>query len=61
MTATMATRSGIRAGFSLIELLLAIFILGIGMISVAALFPAGVALQARAEDEINGPLVAADA
>jgi len=47
-----------RRAFSLIELLLAIFILGLGMMSIAALFPAGIVLQQRAEDELNGPLVA---
>ena len=47
-----------RRAFSLIELLLSIFILGLGMISIAALFPAGIVLQQRAEDELNGPLVA---
>ena len=31
-----------RRGFSLIELLLAIFILGVGVISISAVFPAGV-------------------
>jgi len=56
-----ATRPILRRGFSLIELLMAIFILGIGLISIAALFPAGVLLQQRAEDELNGPLVAAHA
>jgi len=50
-----------RRGFSLIELLMAIFILSIGLISIAALFPAGIALQQRAEDELNGPIVAAHA
>ena len=34
-----------RRAFSLIELLLSIFILGLGMISIAALFPAGIVLQ----------------
>ena len=47
-----------RRGFSLIELLMAIFILGIGLISIASLFPAGISMQQRAEDEINGPIVA---
>lgn len=50
-----------RRGFSLIELLMAIFILGIGLISIASLLPAGIVLQQRAEDELMGPLVAADA
>ncbi|MCH2141031.1 MAG: prepilin-type N-terminal cleavage/methylation domain-containing protein [Phycisphaerales bacterium] len=48
-------------GFSLIELLMAIFILGIGLISIASLLPVGVTLQQRAEDELMGPMVAADA
>jgi prepilin-type N-terminal cleavage/methylation domain-containing protein len=48
-------------GFSLIELLMAIFILGIGLISIASLLPAGIVLQQRAEDELMGPLVASDA
>jgi prepilin-type N-terminal cleavage/methylation domain-containing protein len=47
-----------RRGFTLVELILAIFILGIGMISVAALFPAGIAQQQASEDEVYGPLVA---
>ena len=47
-----------RRGFSLVELILAIFILGIGMISVAALFPAGIVQQQFAEDEVYGPIVA---
>lgn len=45
-------------GFSLVELLLAIFILGIGVISVAAVFPAGIALQRQSNDDTLGPLVA---
>jgi prepilin-type N-terminal cleavage/methylation domain-containing protein len=45
-------------GFSLVELLLAIFILGIGVISVAAVFPAGIALQRQTNDDTLGPLVA---
>ena len=47
-----------RRAFSLVELILAIFILGIGMISVAALFPAGIIQQQFAEDDVYGPIVA---
>jgi prepilin-type N-terminal cleavage/methylation domain-containing protein len=50
-----------RAGFSLVEMLLAIFILGIGVISIAALFPAGIALQRQATDDTIGPIVAKNA
>jgi prepilin-type N-terminal cleavage/methylation domain-containing protein len=45
-------------GFSLVEILLAIFILGIGIISVAAVFPAGIALQRQSNDDTLGPMVA---
>ena len=50
-----------RHGFSLVEVLLAIFILGIGVIAVAALFPAGIAQQRRSVDDIIGPIVANNA
>ncbi|MCH2161576.1 MAG: prepilin-type N-terminal cleavage/methylation domain-containing protein [Phycisphaerales bacterium] len=52
---------GSRRGFSLIELLLAIFILGIGIISIAAVFPAGIIQQRRAQDDVLGPVVAEEA
>ena len=54
------SRSGHR-GFSLVEMLLAVFILGIGVISIAALFPAGITLQRQAADDTLGPLVAKNA
>lgn len=47
--------------FSLIEVLLAIFILGVGIISIAALFPAGIAQQRQSMDDIMGPTVANNA
>ncbi|MFT4593767.1 MAG: prepilin-type N-terminal cleavage/methylation domain-containing protein, partial [Phycisphaerales bacterium] len=50
-----------RRGFSLIELLLAIFILGIGIISIATLFPAGIAQQLKTTDDVIGPIVARNA
>jgi hypothetical protein len=46
------------AAFTLIEVLLAIFILGIGVISIAALFPAGIAQQRLSVDDSLGPVVA---
>ena len=54
-------RRRINYGFSLIELLLAIFILGIGIISIAALLPAGIRQQQRAADDLIGPIVANNA
>ncbi|MDI9403767.1 MAG: prepilin-type N-terminal cleavage/methylation domain-containing protein [Limnohabitans sp.] len=50
-----------RRGFSLVEMLLAVFILGIGVISIAALFPAGIVLQRQATDDVVGPIVAKNA
>ena len=50
-----------QRGFSLVEVLLAIFILGVGIIAVAALFPAGIAQQRRSVDDIIGPIVANNA
>ena len=53
-------RTNLRA-FSLIELLLSVFILAIGIISVSALFPAGIAQQAQTTDDQLGPVVAEQA
>ena len=50
-----------RRAFNLIELLLAVFILGIGIIGISALFPAGIAQQRQANDDIMGPIVADNA
>lgn len=50
-----------RRGFSLIEVLLAIFILGVGVISIAALFPAGIVQQRQSVDDVIGPIVAQNA
>jgi hypothetical protein len=47
-----------RRAFSLIELLLSVFILAIGIISISALFPAGIAQQQLANDDQIGPMVA---
>jgi hypothetical protein len=50
-----------RKAFSLTEVLLAIFIMGIGVIAIAALFPAGIAQQRRSVDDVIGPIVANNA
>lgn len=55
----MSTKT--NKGFSLTEVMLAIFILGIGVIAVAALFPAGIAQQRQSSDDILGPSVANNA
>ena len=52
------TRQPSNRAFTLVELIIAIFILGIGMISIASLFPAGIKQQEIAEDDVYGPLVA---
>lgn len=51
-------RGSRRAAFSLVEVLLAVFILAIGIISIAALFPAGIAQQRLTNDDFMGPIVA---
>ncbi len=62
LRATPTTRvHGRRRGFSLAEVLLALAILGVGLISIAALFPAGIAQQRRSQDALFGPIVAASA
>ena len=54
-------RQGARVAFSLIEVLLAVFILGVGVIAIAALFPAGIAQQRQSVDDTIGPIVANNA
>jgi len=56
-----ATRRGVRRGLTLVEVLLAVFILGIGVISIAAIFPAGIAQQRQSNDDTIGSIVADNA
>jgi prepilin-type N-terminal cleavage/methylation domain-containing protein len=58
---TCARRNHAPRAFSLIEVLLAIFILGVGVISIAALFPAGIAQQRASVDDSIGPTIANNA
>ena len=53
-------QGGDRA-FSLIELLLAIFILGVGIISISAVFPAGIVQQRKTQDDVLGTVIAESA
>ena len=58
---SLKPQASLRRSFSLIEVLLSVFILGIGVISIAALFPAGIAQQRQSVDDITGPIVAQNA
>ncbi len=56
----MNGRAASRA-FSLAEVMLAMFILGIGIVALASIFPAGIAQQRQSADDIIGPIVAENA
>ena len=43
-----------RRAFSLIEVLMSIFILGIGVIAIASLLPAGIKQQQNAKNDAYG-------
>jgi prepilin-type N-terminal cleavage/methylation domain-containing protein len=60
-TSIVNHQSKIRRGFSLVEMLFAIFILGLGVISIASLFPVGLTQQQRSADAIIGPTIANNA
>ena len=51
----------LRRGFSLVEVLLAIFILGIGMIMVASVFPVGANWTRQATEESNAQTIVKNA
>jgi len=50
-----------RRGFSLVEILLSVFILGIGMIMVASVFPVGANWTRQATEETVGQVIAQNA
>jgi len=60
-TSSQSNARTLRRAFSLIEVLLAIFILGIGAISIAAIFPAGIVQQRQTVDDMLGATVANNA
>ena len=54
-------RCNATRGMSLVELMLAIGILGVGLICIAAVFPAGIRQTDEAVDDVMGPIVANNA
>ncbi|MBA7553771.1 hypothetical protein ES705_46370 [subsurface metagenome] len=49
--------SSLKPGLSLVELLIAIGILGVGMVLIGAAFPAGVAMSIAVSDETTSQAV----
>lgn len=47
-----------RSGFTLVELIIAVLVLGMGLVMIAAIFPAGIAQQQFSNDDILGRVVA---
>ncbi|MBM4113743.1 MAG: prepilin-type N-terminal cleavage/methylation domain-containing protein, partial [Phycisphaerae bacterium] len=45
-------------GFTLVELIIAILVLGMGLVMIAAVFPAGIAQQQFSNDDVLGRVVA---
>lgn len=50
-----------RRGFTLVEMLLAVFVIAIGTISVFALFGVGLTQQRQSQDDMIGPTIAQNA
>jgi len=57
----IGARAGVRRAFSLLEIMIAIGILGIGLVMVAAIFPVALDQHRRSTDDVMGNLVAANA
>jgi prepilin-type N-terminal cleavage/methylation domain-containing protein len=54
-------RRNVRSGFTLIEVLLGVIILGLGLLGLAAVFPAVVVQQRQASDTVEGESIARSA
>ena len=53
-------RSRYSAGFSLVEVSLALLVIGLGMLAVFSLFPSGLSMNKRAADETQSAMFAND-
>ncbi|MFO0894608.1 MAG: prepilin-type N-terminal cleavage/methylation domain-containing protein [Phycisphaerales bacterium] len=57
-TSTHIVRRRAARGFTLVELIVAILVLGVGLVALAAIFPAGITQQQFANDDTYGRVVA---
>lgn len=61
MSTHVPVRRSRRRGFTLVELLIAILILAVGVISIASLLPVAISEQQRSNDDMVAPVVARNA
>src|SRR4029079_1052426 len=57
---TMHTRTGVRRGITLLEVLTAIFIMGVGLLAILTLCPLGALSMARAVRDDRAATIAAN-